>query len=126
VSDGIKSYRDLLVWQKSMDLVVASYEITKKFPPQEIYGLVSQIRRAVVSIPANIAEGHGRKHRGDYLHHLSIARGSLLELETHFLIAARLGYLQPSEVENILRLTDELGRMVSGLIQKLRSKPATS
>jgi len=126
MSDGIKSYRDLLVWQKSMDLVVACYEITKKFPSQEMYGLVSQIRRAAVSIPANIAEGHGRKHRGDFLHHLSIARGSLLELETHFLIAARLGYLQPPEVENILRLTDELGRMVSGLIQKLRSKPATS
>ena len=126
MSDGIKSYRDLLVWQKSMDLVVACYEITKKFPSQEMYGLVSQIRRAAVSIPANIAEGHGRKHRGDYLHHRSITRGSLLELETHFSIAARWGYLQPPEVENILRLTDKLGRMVSGLIQKLRSKPATS
>ena len=109
-----------------MDLVVACYEITKKFASQEMYGLVSQIRRAAVSIPANIAEGQGRKHRGDCLHHLSIARGSLLELETHFLIAARLEYLQPPEVENILRLTDGLGRMVSGLIQKLRSKPATS
>ncbi|MBZ5502136.1 MAG: four helix bundle protein [Acidobacteriia bacterium] len=93
MSDGIKSYRDLLVWQKAMDLVVASYGIAKKLPAQEMYGLVTQIQRAAASIPANIAEGHGRKHRGDYLHHLSIARGSLLELETHLLIAGRLGYL---------------------------------
>jgi four helix bundle protein len=86
----IKSYRDLIVWQKSMDLVVASYEVAKKIPHQEIYGLIAQIQRAAVSIPANIAEGHGRRHTGDYIHHLSMARGSVLELETHFLIAQRL------------------------------------
>ena len=71
----------------------ASYELTKQFPPNELYGLVSQIRKAAVSIPANIAEGHGREHLGDYLHHLSIANGSLMELETHLLLAGRLGYL---------------------------------
>jgi four helix bundle protein len=85
--------------------------------------LISQIERAAVSVPANIAEGHGRKHTGDYLHHLSMARGSLLELETHILITVRLGYLQPKETEGILGLTDEVGRMISGLIQRLRSKP---
>ena len=79
----VNSYRDLRVWQKAMDLVVTSYEVAKQFPQSELYGLVSQIQRAAVSIPANIAEGHGREHLGDYLHHLSIANGSLMELETH-------------------------------------------
>ena len=95
----IKHYRDLLVWQKSMDLVVASYDLAKRLPHRENFGLISQIERAAVSVPANIAEGHGRKHTGDYLHHLSMARGSLLELETHILITVRLGYLQPKETE---------------------------
>jgi four helix bundle protein len=119
----IKSYRDLLVWQKSMDLVVVSYEVAKRLPHNENFGLISQIQRAAVSIPANIAEGHGRRHRGDYLHHLSMSRGSLLELETHLLISVRLGYLQSEDIVSILRLTDEVGRiMISGLIQRLRSK----
>jgi len=118
----IRTYRDLLVWQKAMDLVVISYESAKKPPGHELYGLSAQIQRAAVSIPANIAEGHGRRHRGDYLHHLSIARGSLLELETHFLIAGRLRYLQADDVQLILKSTDELGRMISGLIHKLKDK----
>ena len=118
----IKSYRDLVVWQKSMDLVVASYELAGKLPHRESYGLISQIRRAAVSIPANIAEGHGRKYTGDYLHHLSTARGSLLELETHFLIAVRLAYLSSKDIETIMGATDEVGRMISGLIQKLRDR----
>lgn len=119
---AIRTYRDLLVWQKAMDLVVAAYESVKRLPGHEQYGLISQIQRAAVSIPANIAEGHGRRHRGDYLHHLSIARGSLLELETHFLIAGRLKYLQANDVQLILESTDELGRMISGLILKLKNK----
>ena len=89
----IKSYQELTVWQKSMDLVEAIYLLAKKFPKEETFGLTSQIKRAVVSIPANIAEGYGRTHRGDYLHHLSIARGSLMEVETHLAIALRLNYL---------------------------------
>ena len=126
MSGSVASYRDLLVWQKGMDLVVAAYELAKKFPPEERYGLVSQVQRAAVSIPANIAEGHGRRHRGDFIHHVSMARGSLLEVETHVLIAVRLGYLPSREAEHVLRLTDELGRMISGLIQKLRGKSPTS
>ncbi|MDR3722664.1 MAG: four helix bundle protein [Candidatus Acidoferrales bacterium] len=118
----IKSYRDLLVWQRSMDLVVVSYEVAKLLPHHENFGLISQIRRAAVSIPANIAEGHGRRHRGDYLHQLSIARGSLLELETHLLISVRLGYLQSKDIQPSLGLADEVGRMISGLFQRLRSK----
>ena len=88
----IRSYRDLKVWERAMDLVVASYKFTELLPKSEAYGLVPQIGRAAVSIPANIAEGHGREHLGEYLHHLSVANGSLMELETHFLIANRLAY----------------------------------
>ena len=84
----IKSYRDLEVWKKAMDLVVESYRITTMLPKSETYGLASQIQRAAASVPANIAEGHGREHLGDYLHRLSIANGSLLELETHILVGA--------------------------------------
>ena len=89
----ITTYKDLIVWQKAIDLTVAVYELTEKFPKEEIYGLTSQMQRAAVSIPANIAEGYGRVHRGDYLQHLSISRGSLAELETHIALAARLGFV---------------------------------
>ena len=89
----IRSYRDLEVWQKAMALVVESYRFTNLFPKSETYGLSSQIQRAATSIPANIAEGHGRDHLGDYLHHLSVANGSLMELETHLEIASRLSYV---------------------------------
>jgi len=100
---------------------VESYRLAKEFPRSETYALSAQIQRAAVSIPANIAEGHGREHLGDYLHHLSIANGSLLELETHLLIANRLSYLQNSDLESILELTSEVGRMLAGLIRKLKT-----
>jgi four helix bundle protein len=121
----VGSYRDLLVWQKSMDLVVKSYELAKRLPSNEVYGLSSQIQRAAVSVPANIAEGYGRHHRGDYLHHVSIANGSLKELETHFLIAQRLAYLSEEQIATALQLTSELGRMLRALAQGLR-RPAAS
>lgn len=84
-----------------------------------MYGLVSQIRRAAVSVPANIAEGHGRRRLGDYLHHLSIASGSLTELETHLLIAVRLSYLQSEEIKPVWEMAMEVGRMLTGLTEKL-------
>jgi four helix bundle protein len=118
---GIKSYRDLEIWEKAMNLVVGSYQLAKLLPKDELYGLVSQIRRAAVSVPANIAEGHGRDHLGDYLHHLSVANGSLMELETHLLVAQRLSYLKMSDVEPLLALTAEVGRMLAGLIRKLKT-----
>ena len=117
----VNSYRDLRVSQKAMDLVVASYEATKQLPQSELYGLASQIQRAAVSIPANIAEGHGREHLGDYLHHLSMANGSLMELETHFLLAGRLGYLNAEPMNELLDQTAEVGRMLAGLIRSLKS-----
>ena len=122
----VSSYRDLRVWQKAMDLVVTSYEVTKQFPQTELYGLVSQIQRAVVSIPANIADGHGREHVGDYIHPLSMANGSLMELETHFLLAERLGYLKVESLNRLLDQTAEVGRMLAGLIRSLKnSRPGS-
>jgi len=117
----VTSYRDLRVWQKAMDLVLTSYEVAKQFPQSELYGLMSQIQKAAVSIPANIAEGHGCEHLGDYLHHLSMANGSLMELETHFLIAGRLGYLEVEPMNQLLDQTAEVGRMLAGLIRSLKS-----
>ena len=104
----IKSYRDLLVWQKAMDLVAESYILSGKLPKTEIYGLASQIQRSAVSIPANIAEGQGREHLGDYLHHLSVANGSLMELETHLLLVSRLGFVSAGQKSN--QLLDKTGK----------------
>jgi four helix bundle protein len=118
----VKSYRDLLVWQKAVDLVTCCYALTKLLPRSETYGLIGQIQRAAVSIPANIAEGHGRNHLGDYLRHLSIANGSLMELETHFLIAQRLKYLDAADVDRVLAQSGELSKMLCGLTKKLQAK----
>ncbi|MFC1813884.1 four helix bundle protein [Thermodesulfobacteriota bacterium] len=118
----IRSYRDLEVWQKSMDLVVVCYQITRKFPRNEIYGLVSQLQRAAVSIPANIAEGRHRQHSKEFLQHLSFAYGSLAELETHILIAERLNYINKSKSEKILGKTAEIGRMINGLKKSIEKK----
>ncbi|MTF38668.1 four helix bundle protein [Cyanobacterium aponinum] len=115
----LKSYRDLTVWQKSMDLVVICYQLTSQFPKTEIYGLSSQIQRAAVSIPANIVEGKGRNHLGDYIRHLSMANGSLKELETHLMIVGRLGYLKEQELKVTLNKCEEIGRMLHSLIEKL-------
>src|ERR1043165_7231634 len=102
MSAAIKSYRDLLVWQKGIDLVVIAYKATARFPTSEIYGLMSQIRRASTSIPANIAEGYGRGSRRDYAQFLFIAQGSLKELETHFIVAQKLAYFTASQAAKLL------------------------
>lgn len=120
---SIRSYRDLRVWRKGVYLAVTCYRLTSGFPRQEVYGLVGQIRRAAVSVPANIAEGHGREHLGDYLRFLSAAKGSLMELETHVIIAERLEYLSLAEAAQTLSVTAEIGRMLSGLIARLKGSP---
>lgn len=122
----IKSYRDLLVWQKAIDLVVEAYRATAQFPKTETYGLISQIRRAASSIPANIAEGYGRGSRRDYAQFLFIAQGSLKELETHLIVAEKLSYLTRSQREHLLSQTDELGRMLGSLIRKLKLSAAAT
>jgi four helix bundle protein len=114
-----KSYRDLLVWQEAMDLVAESYKLAKKLPQEELFGLRSQMQRAAVSVPANLAEGFGRWHRKEYLHHLRIAAGSVAELETHFIIAARLQYLQEPNLKSALQQTNEPGRMLTTRIQRI-------
>ncbi len=112
---AIKNYRDLRVWQAGMDLVELVYRLTQTFPAHELYGLTSQMRRAAVSIPSNIAEGHTREHSKEYLHHLSMAQASLAELETQFEIAARLKYLSPEQLNQALEQTASLGRQLYAL-----------
>jgi len=115
------SYRDLRVWQNAMDLVVSVYEETQAFPKEERYGLTSQMRRAAVSIPSNIAEGKGRSTDRDRALFFCHARGSLLELETQILIAQRLKYLTPPGTEGLVKASTELGRMLNSLIQSIRT-----
>ena len=115
-------YSDLTVWQKAMDLVTDVYKITAIFPSDERFGLSSQTRRAAVSIPSNIAEGHGRKSTGAYINHLSIAVGSLMELETQLQIAVRLNFLAQNDIATLLTQTDEIGKMLSGLKKSLSAK----
>jgi four helix bundle protein len=93
IKSEIQSHRDLIAWQKAMDLVVETYTVSRDFPKEELYGLTSQMRRAAMSVPANIAEGQGRRLSGEFIHFLGNARGSLLELDTHLEIALRLGYI---------------------------------
>ena len=111
---SIKSYQDLEVWQKAMDLVVMCYEATRSFPKSEVYGLASQLQRAAVSIPANIAEGRERRYTKEFSQHLSIAYSSLAELETHIQIAQRLEYVSSDKTKRLLEMTAEIGRMLNG------------
>lgn len=118
----VKSYRDLTVWRKALDLVVLCYQITENFPKDEIYGLTSQLKRSVVSIPANIAEGHGREGLGEYIHFLGIAQGSLRETETHLLIASRLSFVNGNSLNQALNLSEEVSKMLGSLIRTLKNK----
>jgi four helix bundle protein len=117
----IASYRDLRIWKLAIELTVQCYALTREFPKHEMYGLTSQIRRSATSIAANIAEGYGRDSRGSYLQFLRISQGSLKELETHIIVATRLGFLEASSQTNLLRDADDIGRMLRSLIRKLES-----
>jgi four helix bundle protein len=119
----IKSHRDLIVWQKGMDLVVLIYQATAAFPKHELYALVSQLRRAAASIPANIAEGQGRRSKAEFCQFLGNARGSLLELDTHLELSLRLKYLTPSQHERIHKDVVEVGKLTNGLLRSLASDP---
>ena len=116
----VQSYRDLIAWQKAMAMVTHVYEITKVFPDDEKFGLTSQMRRCAVSVPSNIAEGHSRNSQAEFRRFLSIARGSNAELTTQLMIANNLGYLPDSTTS--LKMVDEVGRIISGLIKSLPSK----
>lgn len=117
-----RNYKDLLAWQKAMDLVESVYNLTKQFPTEERYGLTSQLRRAVVSVPSNIAEGQGRHSDNEFRRFLSIAHGSLREVETQLLIATRLRYLEESDAQPAHELCEETGRIINGLIRSLRKE----
>src|SRR5216117_3472431 len=117
----VLSYRDLVVWQRAMDLTDFAYEVTKSFPKDERFALTSQMQRCAVSVPSNIAEGHGREHLGEYLHHLSIANGSLMELETQFVIASRRQYIDQAALGQELNLSGDVGRLLAGLVRALKA-----
>ncbi len=116
---AIRSYRDLEVWRRAMKLAELCYEATRHFPRQETYGLVSQVRRAAVSIPSNIAEGHSRRSRQAFLNHLSISLGSQSELETQIELSRRLHLIAEEQARTILQEAEEVGRMLHGLIKRL-------
>ena len=119
---SIQSYRDLKVWQEGMNLVETCYRVTKTFPKEETYGMTSQIRRAAVSIPANIAEGYGRKTRGEYIQFLYIAQGSLKELETHLLLAIRVELASDKIINTVLNQCELVGKILLSLIRALENK----
>ena len=116
---ALQSYQELKVWQRGMDLVVECYAVAEQLPATERYELARQIRRSAVSVPSNIAEGYGRGHVGEYVQFLSIANGSLKELETQILIASRLAFIATADCEQILRQTAVVGRMLTVLRRKM-------
>ena len=117
----MQSYRDLIAWQKAMDLVEMVYRATRDWLKDELYGLTNQVRRSAVSVPSNVAEGKGRIGINEFMHHLSIAHGSLCELETHLMIARRLAYVDEPTLQPLLSQAAEFGRLIHGLIRGLRS-----
>lgn len=119
----LKNYKELIVWQKAYQLCLEIYKITKKFPTEERYGLTSQIRRAAVSIPSNIAEGYGRKTTGEYIQALYIAYSSNCELETQILLSGDLGYIKAEDLELLQRKIGDIERMLKGLVKSLENKP---
>lgn len=119
---GVNCYRELEVWQFGIRLTKFVYELTRTFPKYELYALSNQLQRSAVSVPANIAEGRARSSTNEFLHFLSIARGSLAELETLLIISEELQYCQPSATGEILELCDRIGRMIAGLRHRLNER----
>ena len=117
---AVSSYRQLVVWQKAIELVLEVYRATQDFPKEEMYGLTSQLRRAAVSVPSNIAEGQGRFSTGEFKQFLGHAKGSLFELQTQVVIAQKLGFMKDKVASKLVALSDEVGRMLSGLLSSLR------
>ncbi len=125
MSDEIRTFRDLRVWQRGMALVTEVYRLSKQFPKEEVYALASQMRRAAVSVPSNIAEGYGRHSTTDYVRFLRMASGSLYELQTQTEIARNLGYVDESTLNDLASAGDEIARMLSALIRTLEDGKAT-
>lgn len=119
----MQSYKDLIVWQKSIELVALIYRVTGRFPKSEQFGLISQMRRAAVSIPSNLAEGYARKHRAEYLQFVRIAYGSGAELETQLILTKKLGFVQDKDLTSAASLLDEVMRMLNKFSSSLVAKP---
>ena len=117
--ENIKDFKDLFLWQRAMDLVVEVYDLVKKLPKEELFALSDHIRRAVISIPSNIAEGQGRNSSKEFIHFLSIAKGSKAELETQLLLCVRINYLKELEIEKAMSLVEEVGKMLHSLQKRL-------
>lgn len=122
----LSSYRDLLVWQKAMELVVETYRLSSRFPKEEQYGLTSQLRRASVSVPSNIAEGYGRASRKEYLQFLYVGQGSLKETETQIILAEMLGYASKGAAALLLEKCEVVGKLLGGLIRALQRKTSVT
>jgi four helix bundle protein len=122
MADKVRDYRDLVTWQRAMDLVVQVYPFVRKLPAEETYALGAQIRRSVVSIAVNVAEGHARQHTREFLQHLSMARGSLAEVWTLLVVAVRMGYLTANDIVPIEASLSELRRLLFGLTAQLRRR----
>lgn len=122
MSNKINTYKDLIVWQKSIELVSDVYSVTKTFPAEEKFGIVSQLNRAAVSIPSNIAEGWGRESSKNYLQFLRISRGSIMELETLIIISKNLGFIEKQKQELISNRIEEVGKILQGLIKGIQQK----
>lgn len=122
----LKSYKELVVWQKSILLVKEIFVLTDSFPKSELYGLISQVRRAAVSIPSNIAEGYGRRSAKEYSQFYSISYGSALELETQLIIAQKLGFSKPKEFDTVVVLLEEVLKMLNSMTSKMRQLNARS
>ncbi len=121
-----KHYRELIVWQKAIELVEQVYQITNSFPREDQFGMTIQLRKAAVSIPSNIAEGQGRNTLGDFLHFLAVARGSLQELETQIVISERLHYLTANNREALFLKSSEVGRLINGLANSITPSNSAS
>jgi len=121
-----KGFRTLKAWQKAYELTLETYRLSKKFPREEIYALTSQLQRAAVSVPANIAEGYERNHRKEYLQFLFIAKGSLGEVETYLLLAKDLGYMTENEYSTTSVIREETARIIKGLIRAVERGAASS
>ena len=122
MSEKVHSYKELRVWQGAMDLVETVYRLSSKLPPEEIYGLRSQLRRAAASVPCNIAEGQSRTSTREFINHISMARASLAEVETQIEISKRLSYLSSEEVETVLSAIQALGRQLHALRKALEAR----
>ena len=119
----VHSHKELIVWQKAMDLVSEIYRATENLPQREMYALASQMRRAAVSVPSNIAEGRSRNSRKDFVHFLRMSYGSVSELETQLLISRRLSFMNEKDMEKVLPLLEEVSKMLRAMVQKLEASP---